>query len=125
MEDKKKTKAELLKENTKLRRQVKKLQNAEIKSRQIENELFQSRAMLQLIMDTIPQCVYWKDTNLNYLGCNEKFAEDISIDNPFDIIGKNDFELTWNNLSGLNNEDEKEDENLVGGITVPLLQTAR
>ena len=108
MEDKKKTKAELLKENTKLRRQVKKLQNAEIKSRQIENELFQSRAMLQLIMDTIPQCVYWKDTNLNYLGCNEKFAEDISIDNPFDIIGKNDFELTWNNLSGLNNEDEKE-----------------
>lgn len=107
MDDKKKTKAELLKEISKLRRQVKKLQNAEIESKQIENELFQSREMLQLILDTVPQRVFWKDINFNYLGCNEKFAEDANLNSSFEIVGKNDIELKLKNLGNLYREDDK------------------
>ena len=105
MEDKKKTKNELLKEISALRKQVKKLKKAEIESKQIENELFQSREMLQLILDTIPQHVFWKDNDFKYLGCNKKFAADANLGNPFEIIGKDDSELTFKeqlNLSGIN-----------------------
>ncbi len=107
MEDKKKTKAELLKEISELRQQVKRLENAEIDSKQIENELYQSREMLQLILDTIPQRVFWKDLDFNYLGCNEKFAIDADLTSPFEIVGKNDYELTWKELGNLYREDDK------------------
>ncbi len=106
MEDNKKTKAELLKEISELRQQVKKLKNAEIESKQIENELFQSREMLQLILDTIPQRVFWKDINYKYLGCNEKFAGDANLNSPFEIIGKNDFDLTWKEMGNLYRADD-------------------
>ncbi|MFZ0454332.1 MAG: PAS domain-containing protein [Ignavibacteriaceae bacterium] len=108
MDDKKKTKSELLKEISQLRRQVKKLENAEIEGKQIKNELYQSREMLQLILDTIPQRVFWKDLNFKYLGCNEKFAGDANLDSPFEIVGKNDFDLTWKELGNLYREDDRE-----------------
>ena len=108
MEDKKKTKAELLKEISKLRQQVKKLKKAEIESKQIKNELFQSREMLQLIIDTIPQRIYWKDTNFKYIGCNEKYAGDVNLDRPSEIIGKNDLELPLKKPGKLNRDDDKE-----------------
>ena len=57
--------------------------------------LERSIAMLQLVMDTIPQRVFWKDRNFVYRGCNRVFAEDAGIDSPEDIVGKNDFELSW------------------------------
>ncbi|MEJ2616662.1 MAG: PAS domain-containing protein, partial [Ignavibacteriaceae bacterium] len=107
MEDKKKTKAELLKEISALRRQVKKLKNAEIKSKQNENELFQSGEMLQLILDTIPQRVFWKDINSKYLGCNEKFAGDVNLSSPLDIIGKSDFDVKWKESGNFLREDNR------------------
>ncbi len=106
MEDKKKTKAELLKEISELRQQVKRLENGEIESKKIENELFHSREMLQLILDTIPQRVFWKDADSNYLGCNEKFAQDANLNSPYEIIGKNDFELNWKYLGRLYGGDD-------------------
>ena len=55
----------------------------------------QSKNMLQLILDTIPVRVFWKDVHLNYLGCNRQFASDAGISDPAEIIGKNDFEMDW------------------------------
>jgi hypothetical protein len=34
----------------------------------VEEELSHSREMLQLVIDSVPQRVFWKDTNLGYLG---------------------------------------------------------
>ena len=107
MEDKKKTKADLLKEISKLRLQVKKLKKAEIKSKRIENELFQSREMLQLILDTIPQRVFWKDINYRYLGCNKKFADDANFNNPLEIVGKNDFDLVLKEFGNFFKEGDR------------------
>lgn len=39
-------------------------------------ELNESKRMLQVILDNIPQRVYWKDLNANYLGCNKAFIYD-------------------------------------------------
>lgn len=60
-----------------------------------ENELRQSKQMLQLILDNIPQRIFWKDRNSIYMGCNKNFANDAGISNPDDIIGSNDYEMPW------------------------------
>ncbi|MFZ0481733.1 MAG: PAS domain S-box protein [Terriglobales bacterium] len=66
-----------------------------------EEELYGSRQMLQSILDTIPQRVFWKDRNCVYLGCNRAFAIDAGLDTPAAIIGKTDFELAWNGVAEL------------------------
>lgn len=42
--------------------------------RQTERVLRESQQMLQLVLDTIPVRVFWKDPNSNFLGCNRPFA---------------------------------------------------
>jgi PAS domain S-box-containing protein len=60
-----------------------------------ENELRQSKQMLQLILDNIPQRIFWKDRNSVYLGCNKNFANDAGLSNPDDILGADDYEMPW------------------------------
>ncbi|MFN8566761.1 MAG: hypothetical protein U0Z44_04405 [Kouleothrix sp.] len=33
-------------------------------------------SMLQLVLNHLPQTIFWKDRNLVFLGCNERFARD-------------------------------------------------
>ena len=54
-----------------------------------------SKDLLQKVLDTIPQTVFWKDTELNYLGCNQLFAEQAGKSCPADLIGLSDFDLAW------------------------------
>jgi diguanylate cyclase (GGDEF)-like protein/PAS domain S-box-containing protein len=60
-----------------------------------EWQLAASRNMLQLVINHIPQRVFWKNTELVYLGCNDAFCRDAGLDHPEQIIGKTDFELAW------------------------------
>ncbi|MDJ0702760.1 MAG: ATP-binding protein [Leptolyngbyaceae cyanobacterium MO_188.B28] len=48
---------------------------------------------LQLIFDNLPQQTFWKNKNLEYVGCNQNFAEDVGFSAPDQIIGKVDQEL--------------------------------
>lgn len=48
-----------------------------------------------LILDTIPQSVFWKDLDGRYLGCNIPFARFAGFSHPDDIVGKTDFDLPW------------------------------
>jgi len=72
-----------------------------------EEELYRSRQMLQSTLDTIPQRVFWKDRNSTYLGCNRAFATDAGLNNPAEIIGKNDFELAWSGTAECYRADDK------------------
>lgn len=58
-------------------------------------ELQRSQDMLRLVIDTIPQQVFWKDRNCVYLGCNRRQAEVAGLDSPADIIGKSDYDMPW------------------------------
>ena len=60
-----------------------------------EEELFRSRYMLQLVLDNVPQRVFWKDSASCYLGCNRPLALDAGLSKPEEIVGRNDFELSW------------------------------
>lgn len=58
-------------------------------------ELKESKQMLQLVIDHIPQRVFWKNTKLEYLGCNQAFCDDAGMEHPDQIVGKSDFDLAW------------------------------
>ena len=51
--------------------------------------------LLQLVLDTIPQKVFWKDFNSTYLGCNHSFAEVAGLSAPSEIVGLSDYDLPW------------------------------
>uniref|UniRef100_B8HWB5 histidine kinase n=1 Tax=Cyanothece sp. (strain PCC 7425 / ATCC 29141) TaxID=395961 RepID=B8HWB5_CYAP4 len=62
--------------------------------KQTEQDLQESRNMLRLVLDTIPQRVFWKDWQSRFLGCNSAFANDYCLTIE-EIIGKTDLELPW------------------------------
>lgn len=66
-----------------------------IERRHVEEHLRKSPQMLQLVMDNIPQFIFWKDRNFVYLGCNRNFAQVSGFDNPEEIVGKTDYDLPW------------------------------
>ena len=58
-----------------------------------EEALLESKKMLKLVLDSIPVRVSWKDRNQFYLGCNSLFANDVGLNSPEEIIGRNDFDI--------------------------------
>ena len=66
-----------------------------------------ARQMLQLVLDTIPVRVFWKDLDLRYLGCNRLFAEDAGYHLPEQLIGRDDFEMGWRDQADLYRADDK------------------
>lgn len=51
--------------------------------------------MFQLVMDNIPQSIFWKDIDSVYLGCNNMFAHKAGLTKPEEVRGKTDFDLAW------------------------------
>ncbi|MBW8001815.1 MAG: PAS domain S-box protein [Planctomycetes bacterium] len=74
----------------------------------IEENLRRSQRMLQLVMDSVPARVFWKDRNSVYLGCNKMLAKDAGFDSPEQIIGKNDYDLPWAEQADLYRSDDKQ-----------------
>lgn len=60
-----------------------------------EKALYESRQMLQLILDNIPQSVFWKDTDSVYEGGNSSFLADTGLGGVDQLIGKTDADLRW------------------------------
>jgi PAS domain S-box-containing protein len=60
---------------------------------QNEDALRESQRMLQVIIDTIPMSVFWKDRNSVYLGCNRTFIDECGLDSRDQVVGKTPAEL--------------------------------
>ncbi|MEM9771769.1 MAG: ATP-binding protein [Cyanobacteria bacterium P01_D01_bin.73] len=68
----------------------------ELERRQaVEDELERSQRLLQLVMDTLPEAIFWKDRESRYLGCNKNFAQDAGLKKTTDIIGQDDYDMPW------------------------------
>ena len=71
--------------------------------RELQNtarQLEQSTNMLHLIIESIPVRVFWKGSDLRYLGCNTAFARDAGFSQPQQLLGKDDFAMGWQGSSG-------------------------
>ena len=60
-----------------------------------EQQLDESNKMFQLVLDTIPVRVFWKDTELKYLGGNRLFLQDAECNTIKDLVGKTDADMPW------------------------------
>ncbi len=74
--------------------------------REATSRLRRSQRITKLVMDTIPQRLFWKDRSYHYIGCNKVFAQDAGLESPEEIIGKHDFELAWKASAHLYREDD-------------------
>jgi two-component system, OmpR family, aerobic respiration control sensor histidine kinase ArcB len=62
-----------------------------------ETELLRQRvAMLNYILTKVPGFVFWKDSELKLMGCNDNFAKQVGLNHPDEIVGLTDHELPWN-----------------------------
>lgn len=57
--------------------------------------LRESKQMLEAVIDSVPQRIFWKDTQSHYLGCNRAFAHDVGVTDASQIIGVTDDDLPW------------------------------
>jgi PAS domain S-box-containing protein len=73
---------------------------------QADETMQTSLQLLPLIMNNIPQAVFWKDRELVYLGCNQAFAEDAGFASPEEVVGKNDFDMPWKDQANLYRTDD-------------------
>lgn len=60
-----------------------------------EEELHRVQQMLSLVLDIIPQRVFWKDLNSRYVGCNKSFAGYAGLSDSKDVIGMDDNQMPW------------------------------
>jgi PAS domain S-box-containing protein len=93
-----------------LRRKIAELeaQNSELRAALDDrNGPADAARMLQLVLDTIPVRVFWKDREGRYLGCNTLFARDAGLERPEQLLGKDDFAMGWRDQAELYRADDK------------------
>lgn len=61
--------------------------------KRMERQLAEERALLNEILHAIPFCVYWKDQDSRFLGCNQAFAEDNGLESTDTVIGLRDEDM--------------------------------
>lgn len=75
----------------------------------LQNSLLDSKNLLQNVLNTVPSRIFWKDEDSVYLGCNDLFADDASLNNSEEIIGKTDSDLPWGKTeAALYRNDDRE-----------------
>ncbi|MBN1303433.1 MAG: GAF domain-containing protein [Anaerolineales bacterium] len=75
--------------------------------RQDERALHESRQLLQLVMDNIPQAVFWKDRRSVFLGANRAFAEDANVKSAEELVGRTDDEMPWKEQAEMYRADDR------------------
>jgi|GEM_PF-1259276 len=58
-----------------------------------EQQLVEQAHFLNLLINHIPDQIFWKDINLNYLGCNLAFADVVGLKSTSDVVGLSDFDF--------------------------------
>jgi PAS domain S-box-containing protein len=62
---------------------------------EISGQDFPLAQVLQLVLDNIPQEVFWKNRDSVYVWCNRNFAISAGVKTPDKIVGKTDYDLSW------------------------------
>jgi PAS domain S-box-containing protein len=87
-------------------RDITERKRAEAALHENQRQLAEANQMLQMVMDTIPARIFWKNTDLVYLGCNRLFAEDAGRKSPEELLGKTDYDMGWREQAELYRKDD-------------------
>ena len=73
-----------------------------------EQALHESHQFIEVILEAMPVRVFWKDINLNFMGCNALFARDAGFSDPKDLIGRDDFQMVWHDQAEMYRNDDRQ-----------------
>ncbi len=93
---------------TEQKRAEEELSKKHLELRESVQQLERSRNLLNLIIESIPVRVFWKDQELRYLGCNSLFAHDAGFSRPQELFGKDDFAMGWKDQADLYRTDDRQ-----------------
>ena len=65
------------------------------------------QVVLDSIMEHAACCIYWKNREGVYMGCNSMEAEILGFQSPDEVIGKTDFDLSWKKISSILRESDQ------------------
>ncbi|MFL7795132.1 MAG: GAF domain-containing protein [Anaerolineae bacterium] len=88
-----KTKAELVEELQKLRRQVSRLQKQADEREEALQTPAQEKLLLHALLDNTSDHVYFKDTESHFIRSSRSQIERFGLSDPMDIVGKTDFDF--------------------------------
>jgi PAS domain S-box-containing protein len=63
--------------------------------RQAEEAIRERESMLSLVINAVPQFIFWKDLNSVYLGCNRNYARAAGLETPAAVVGRTEYDLPW------------------------------
>lgn len=75
-----------------------------------EEALIKERDVLKLILNDIPQSIFWRDKDHKYLGCNIPFAKSLRVASPDLVVGKTNYDfihLNKDEIEMFHNEDNE------------------
>ncbi len=76
--------------------------------KQAEQRILQQNELLSAILEHLPARVFWKDRELRYLGCNKAFASDGGLSSSAEVVGKDDYHMTWRDQAELYRLDDQQ-----------------
>lgn len=88
-----------------------------------ERSLAEKEEYLRIIINNIPQQVFWKDRDLHFHGCNRNWAIAAGISSPDEVVGKTDFDLL--NDPAIAQAFRQQDLNIIATNTGIFHQTIR
>lgn len=106
MDDKDKTKEELVKELADARRCVSELEASGAEHEKAQEAPLAGENKYRTLLENLPQKVFLKDKDSVYVSCNENYARDLKI-KADDIVGKTDYEFFPKELAEKYRADDK------------------
>jgi PAS domain S-box-containing protein len=76
--------------------------------KEAEEALRASEQIIEGMLNAIPAGVFWKDRNLVFLGCNDAFARDAGFADAKEVVGKDDFQMSWKDQAEEYRENDRE-----------------
>ena len=72
-----------------------------------EKQLNESKNLLETIINSTPIRIFWKDKNSIYLGCNPEFAKDAGKERPDEVVGRDDYQMSWSEQADMYRADDQ------------------
>jgi PAS domain S-box-containing protein len=78
-----------------------------MKRKEAEEEVLEKRSLLNSLMDTLPDSIYFKDAESRFLRINKALANRLGLDDPGAAVGKTDFDFFTDEHARQAREDEQ------------------
>jgi len=107
MSDAKKTKKQLIQELEEARARIARLERSESKLKRTKETLLEECRLLHALMDNLPDCVYFKDTESRFIKISKSLADRFGLSDPAQAVGKTAFDFFAEEYARSVHKDER------------------